>query len=248
VTEQQDEQSQQQAVKAMSPEMGVPLVARQGGIVRLPVLAVGGAGFVAGGAAVYLFGMDSLWPALVGGVVVAVAAVLVDVLGLAKLGERRHKWGVQVAVVVVMAGLAAAYYGAERREAMREAFGVASVPGVSGVDVDRLVGKENGRKLLVVEFQASREALDALLAARKFNLDRLTPIKPGRERKAQRSLWGHAFSRYGLSVEDRWKNRLPVLQPVIYEWTGHDRETVDEQTSVLWDAASGRGCAIHASS
>ena len=115
------------------------------------------------------------------------------------------------------------------------------------MDVEHLTAKETKRKLTVVQFEASRAVLDRLMAGRKFVPDTRAAVKPGKEAKAQRSLWGRAFARYGDSVGDKWKTRLPVTEPVIYHWVGTERETLGEQTSVLWDAASGRGCAIHAS-
>jgi hypothetical protein len=213
-----------------------------------PRMVVAVAGLVVGALAVYTIGMDAFWPTFVGAVVTAVLT-FAAAAGLSRLARPigRHMKVTQIAVVLLLAIVVGLFYRSVRNDAFEDAFGIQPPGGVSHVDVVHLVAKETGHKLTVIEFEASRPALDALLAERAFNQDARAHVKPGKEAKAQRSLWGRAFVRYGITVEDRWKNRLPVLDPLIYHWQGKKRGLVDEQTSVLWDADSGRGCAIHSS-
>lgn len=218
-------------------------VAAVGGWPR-PLVASGS--LLAGAAFEYAIGLDAFWPVLVGAVATAVGTVVVDIAlsrAAGKIG--RHMKVSQIATVLAIALAVALFYRVERNEAFGQAFGHSPPSGVSHLDIDHVVDKESGKHLTVVEFQASRETLDALIANRKFVEDPRAGFKPGKEAKAQRPLWHRAFIRYGISVEERWKNRLPVTDPVIYHWVGTERETLGEQTSILWDADSGRGCAIH---
>jgi hypothetical protein len=238
--------TQQQETQATS-EVGTPPTppAVVGG---WPRMVVATAGLVVGAVAVYTIGMDAFWPTFVGAVVTAVLT-FAAAAGLSRAARPigRHMKVTQVAVVLVLALAVGLFYRSVRNDAFRESFGVLPPDGVSHVDVVHLLGKEAGRKLTVVEFEASRTAFDALLAERSFVQDPRAHVKPGKEAKAQRSLWARAFVRYGTAVEDRWKNRLPVTDPLIFHWQGKQRGLLDEQTSVLWDADSGRGCAIHSS-
>lgn len=223
-------------------------VASEGSVVGgWPRLIVAPVALVLGALSVYLIGLDSLWPALAGGTVAAGLVVLVDV-GLARAAGRigRHMKVTQLALVVALALGAGLFYRMERNDAFEKSFGMVPPAGVSHTDIEHYIDKETGRRLTLVQFEASRTTLDLLVGERRFVQDTRVSVKHGKEAKAQRSLWGRAFASYGLVVEDRWKTRLPVTEPVIYRWFGKEKETLGQQATVLWDAASGRGCVIHA--
>jgi hypothetical protein len=213
-----------------------------------PRLVVAPVALVLGALSVYLIGLDSFWPVLVGAVAAAALAVLVD-FGLSRAAGRigRHMKVTQLAVAVALALGVGLFYRMERTDAFERAFGMAPPAGVSHVDIEHLVAKETGRKLTMMQFEASRATLDLLVGGRRFVQDAKVSVKHGKEAKVQRSLWGRAFRDYGLVVEDRWKTRLPVTEPMIYTWYGKEKETLGQQATVLWDAASGRGCVIHES-
>jgi hypothetical protein len=204
---------------------------------------------VVGAVTVYLFGQDSFWPVLVGAILTGALAGGVDVVlnrFAAVIG--RYMRVSQMAIVVLAAVGVALFYRSEKNAAFMTAFGERPPAGVSRVDIEELIASDTGRHLEVIEFQASAEGIKRLIEARKFVAAPEIDLRPGKEGKAQRSVWNRGFSRFGASVVDRWKTRMPVLEPMIYHWTGTDRETLGEQTSILWDASSGRGCAIHGSS
>jgi hypothetical protein len=211
-----------------------------------PRLVVVAAGFVAGAVAVYLFGLDSVWPTLTGGVITAALAFGAD-LGIARAAATvgRRARVVQVAAVFVLAVGVALFYRSERVAAFERVFGMTPPAGVRHVDVHRVIGSDTKKKLLVLDFECDRATMESLVTPRQFK-ERVVEMRPGREAKGQRGVWMSAFVEYGSNVLERWKNRLPVTEPVIYRWSGTDRETMGEHASVLWDAATGRGCAIHA--
>jgi hypothetical protein len=207
------------------------------------------AAFFVGAALVYTLGQDSFWPTFLGGMVTAALVAGAD-LGLSAAAPRigRYMRLSQILLILLLALAVAWFYRSERLQAISAAFGLyPPPPGLVHVDIEHLTARETGRKLTVIQFIATRSVLDQLVSARHFTQDTKIALKPGKESKEQRGLWNHVFSRYGLSVEDRWKNRLPVLQPVVFQWSGTTRDTSGQQTSLLWDASSGRGCAIHGS-
>lgn len=233
----------------ITPPSPAPYSAENAPAGAWPRLLLIPAAFLVGAALVYILGQDSFWPSFLGGLVTAALVAGAD-LGLSAGAPRigRYMRLSQIAVIILLALAVAWFYRSERLQAISTAFGLYSPPqGLTHVDIEQITARETGRKLTVIQFNAPRPVLDQLISARHFIQDTKVALRPGKENREQRGLWSHVFSRYGLSIEDRWKSRLPVLQPVVFHWSGTTRDTSGQQTSLLWDASSGRGCAIHGS-